>query len=40
MQGRRFALDDVREQGKRIVPICPFVHSYIEKHPEYQDIAD
>ncbi|MEZ5152344.1 GNAT family N-acetyltransferase [Rhodococcus zopfii] len=36
----RFALDDVRDRGKRIVPICPFVHSYIEKHPEYQDIAD
>lgn len=36
----RFALDDVRAQGKRIIPHCPFVAGYIRKHPEYEDITD
>ncbi|NLE81190.1 MAG: N-acetyltransferase [Rhodococcus sp.] len=36
----RFALDDVRARGKRVVPICAIVDAYIEKHPEYRDIAD
>lgn len=35
----RFALDDVRERGKRVVPVCPFVDSFIDKHPEYQDLV-
>ncbi|MGZ4476441.1 MAG: GNAT family N-acetyltransferase [Nocardioides sp.] len=36
----RTALDDVRAQGKRAIPHCPFVASYIHKHPEYEDITD
>lgn len=36
----RSALDDVRAQGKRAIPHCPFVASYIRKHPEYDDITD
>jgi len=36
----RSALDDVRGQGKRAIPHCPFVASYIRKHPEYEDITD
>ena len=35
----RFALDDVRARGKRVVPVCPFVDSFIDKHPEYQDLV-
>jgi predicted GNAT family acetyltransferase len=35
----RAALDDVRGRGLRVVPQCPFVRSYIEKHPEYQDLV-
>lgn len=34
----RFALDYAREEGKRIVPSCPFVSSYIDRHPEYKDL--
>jgi predicted GNAT family acetyltransferase len=35
----RFALDDVREQGgRRVVPRCPFIKSWIEKHPDYEDL--
>ncbi|MEE2030524.1 GNAT family N-acetyltransferase [Rhodococcus chondri] len=36
----RFALDDVRERGKRVVAICPYVDNFIGKHPEYQDLTD
>jgi predicted GNAT family acetyltransferase len=34
----RAALDDVRERGMRIRPLCPFIRSYVEKHPEYADL--
>ncbi len=34
----RAALDDVREQGGTVVPSCPFVRGWIERHPEYQDL--
>lgn len=33
------ALDDLRERGVTVVPRCPFVREFIEKHPEYQDIV-
>ena len=36
----RFALDDVRAQGGTIVPMCPFIGSWIEQHPGYQDMVD
>ncbi|MFL6843654.1 MAG: GNAT family N-acetyltransferase [Allosphingosinicella sp.] len=32
------ALDDVRAQGLKVVPICPFVKHYIDTHPEEQDL--
>jgi predicted GNAT family acetyltransferase len=32
------ALDAVRAQGLKVVAKCPFVHAYIEKHPEYADL--
>ena len=35
----KFALDDVRAQGKRVKPTCPFVAKYIGKHPEYADLV-
>jgi predicted GNAT family acetyltransferase len=36
----KFALDDVRAAGKRIVPVCPFIAEYLRTHPEYDDIVD
>ena len=33
------ALDDARREGLEVVPLCPFVASYIRRHPEYQDIV-
>jgi predicted GNAT family acetyltransferase len=36
----RRALDDVRADGaRRVVPRCPFIRSWIEKHPDYQDLV-
>lgn len=30
----RYALDDVVASGKRIIPSCPFVARFLERHPE------
>jgi predicted GNAT family acetyltransferase len=36
----RAALDDVRDTGGRsVVPSCPFVGSWIKKHPDYQPLV-
>ena len=34
------ALDDVRARGLLMVPLCPFVRGYIERHAEYADLVD
>jgi hypothetical protein len=31
----RFALDDARDRGLRVVPLCPFIAAYVKRHPEY-----
>ena len=35
----RAALDDVRASGRAVVPLCPFIKGWIEKHPDYQDLV-
>lgn len=35
----RYALDDARASGLRVVPQCPFVRGYIERHGEYRDLV-
>ena len=35
----RAALDAAREEGLEVVPRCPFVRAYIDKHPEYADLV-
>ena len=35
----RQALDDVRADGLRVRPQCPFVAAYIRDHPEYGDLV-
>jgi hypothetical protein len=32
------ALDDLRGRGLRLIPICPYVRSWLERHPEYTDL--
>ncbi|MBD8059233.1 N-acetyltransferase [Cellulomonas sp. JH27-2] len=34
----RAALDDVRGSGRRVAALCPYVKSWIERHPDYQDL--
>ncbi|MFE6667208.1 GNAT family N-acetyltransferase [Streptomyces sp. NPDC057697] len=34
------ALDDVRDSGLRIVPVCPYVAKYLKKHEEFAGITD
>jgi predicted GNAT family acetyltransferase len=33
------ALEVVRAQGSRIVPLCPFVKKYLERHTEYDPLV-
>ena len=35
----KFALDESRSKGYRVVPLCPFVAQYIRRHPEYADLV-
>lgn len=32
------ALDYARDRGCRVVPSCPFVAAYIERHPAYREL--
>jgi uncharacterized protein len=32
------ALADVRQQGLKVVPLCPFVTAYMDRHAEEQDL--
>ncbi|GII59881.1 hypothetical protein Pth03_82700 [Planotetraspora thailandica] len=34
------ALDEIRESGKKITIICPFVGEFIDRNPEYADLID
>ncbi|MEV8229122.1 GNAT family N-acetyltransferase [Streptomyces sp. NPDC079167] len=36
----REALGHVRDTGKRIVPVCPYVAKFLKKHEEFSDITD
>ena len=34
-----FALDDARARGLAVLPFCPFVNSYIQRHGEYLELV-
>ena len=36
----RAALDDARAKNLTVVPLCPFIRAYIERHPAYLDIVE
>lgn len=36
----RGALDDTRSQGRPVVPLCPFVAGWIDRHDDYADLVD
>jgi predicted GNAT family acetyltransferase len=35
----RRILDDVRQQGKTVIPICPYAMNFIRRHPEFLDVV-
>jgi predicted GNAT family acetyltransferase len=36
----RWALDDIRASGLKVVPLCWFVAAFIRHNPEYADLVD
>lgn len=35
----RTVLDNARAQGLAVLPYCPFVRGFIDRHPEYLDLV-
>ena len=33
------ALGTVRDSGLAMLPVCPFVQAYLQRHPEYVDLV-
>jgi predicted GNAT family acetyltransferase len=33
-------VDDARDRGLRITPVCPFIRAYLRRHEEYDAIVD
>ena len=36
----RYALDEARRRGLKVIPICPFFAAYIKRHSEVQDLLE
>ena len=35
----RYSLDDARKRGLAVLPFCPYIRSWIKKHPEYTELV-
>jgi uncharacterized protein len=35
----RFALEDARTRGLAVLPFCPFVKSFIERHRDFEELV-
>ena len=35
----RAVMDDARARNRTVVPLCPFIGGWLEKHPEYEAIV-
>jgi predicted GNAT family acetyltransferase len=35
----RRALDAVRAEGRRVLPYCPFIRGWLQRHPDYHDLV-
>ena len=35
----RESLDAIRDEGWQVVPSCPFIKDWIERHADYQDLV-
>jgi uncharacterized protein len=38
-QVAKYALDYARDNNLKVVPQCPYMRDYIERHEEYQDLV-
>ncbi len=36
----RGILDDARDRGIMVVPLCPFIAAWIRRNPSYEDVVD
>jgi predicted GNAT family acetyltransferase len=34
----RTTLEQIRDAGKKVIPTCPFVRAYLERHPEWDSL--
>ena len=32
-------LDDIRANGARVLPVCPFVLAFLQRHPQHADLV-
>jgi len=35
----KFALDDARKRGLKVIPTCSYIAGWIQKHPDYGDLV-
>ncbi|GAA3335889.1 GNAT family N-acetyltransferase [Amorphoplanes nipponensis] len=35
----RAAMEDARGKGRTVVPICPFLSGWLDRHPEYENLV-
>jgi uncharacterized protein len=35
----RAVLDNLRNEGRSVIPSCRFINSYLKKHPEYAELV-
>jgi len=38
-QVAKYALDYARNNNLKVIPQCPYVRDYVERHEEYQDLV-
>ena len=36
----RGMIDILRNDGRRLQPLCPYVTAFLQRHPEYGDVVD
>ena len=36
----RVSLDYARDEKLQVIPRCPFISTFIRRHPEYEDLVD
>jgi predicted GNAT family acetyltransferase len=33
-------LEEARAEGVKVLPLCPYARAWMQRHPEYKDLAD